>query len=280
MRGFQRFAAMTGLTLALGLAACTASKDAAVNASTNNNPTAETTEAKSIIGGHEVAQGSDLSKSVVLLMNAMTSEACSAALIGGNYAITAAHCVEGDTSNMYVFFAAKPNRNTERRQVVAVKPSPYYEARKKEDTNTSDIAIVKFDGLMLPKGYEAVQFLDDTSTLTKGTTAIVLGYGITDAKTQVGAGQLRFTTLQISDPKFSPTELLLDQSKGTAVCHGDSGGPAFVYKKDKSGRPQFYLWGIANHASKDDVDNLCDKSVIYTNATLFKTWIDLTKQSM
>lgn len=277
MRGFNKFAALTSMTLGLSLAACTPTKESSFNA-TETKATAQQT---SIIGGQNVADGSDLSRNVVLLINSLTREVCSAALIGGNFAVTAAHCIDVDNpENMYVFFAAKPNKSTERRQVLKAKVSPYWELRQNEDKNTSDIAVIKFDGNGLPKGYEAVKFLEDDSILQKGTTAIILGYGIDNATTQTGAGMLRFTTLQISDPKFSPTELLLDQSKGTGACHGDSGGPAFVYLKNKQGVGSYYLWGITNHSSKDDVDNLCNKSVIYTNATLFITWMELVKKSL
>lgn len=277
MRGFNKFTALTSLTLGLSLAACTPTKESSFNAT----ETKATTQQTGIIGGQNVADGSNLSRNVVLLINSLTREVCSAALIGGNFAVTAAHCIDVDNpENMYVFFAAKPNKSTERRQVLKAKVSPYWELRQNEDKNTSDIAVIKFDGNGLPKGYEPVKFLEDDSVLQKGTTAIILGYGIDNATTQTGAGMLRFTTLQISDPKFSPTELLLDQSKGTGACHGDSGGPAFVYLKNKQGVGNYYLWGITNHSSKDDVDNLCNKSVIYTNATLFITWMELVKKSL
>lgn len=279
MRGFSKFAAWTGLAISLSLAACTPSKNASFNVTANDADDAQTKS--SIIGGGNVANNSNLSRSVVLIVNALTKEVCSAALIGGNFAITAAHCIDTDNEeNMYVFFAAKPNKDTERRQVLKAKVSPYWELRQNEDKNTSDIAVIKFDGNGLPSGYEPVQFLEDSDLLTKGTTSVVLGYGIDNAETQTGAGVLRFTTLQISNPDFSPTEVLMDQSKGKASCHGDSGGPAFVYLKNKKGQGQYYMWGVANRSSKDDVDNLCNKSVIYTNATLFLTWMELTKKSL
>jgi secreted trypsin-like serine protease len=275
VRGFNKIAVLFCLTLTLPLAACSPAKQTSLY-----SPETDTHE-KNIIGGSNVAEGSDLSRSVVLLANALTHEICSAALIGGNFATTAAHCIDVDNvENMYVFFAVKPGAKTERRQVKKAKVSPYWEFSQNEEKNTSDIAVIKFDGNGLPSGYEPVQFLEDDAVLTKGTTAIILGYGVTDATTQTGAGVLRFTTLQISDPKFSPTELLLDQSKGTGACHGDSGGPAFVNLKDKKGQNHYYMWGVANHSSNDDIDNLCNKSVIYTNATVFITWMELVKQSL
>jgi len=273
-----KFTALSSLAICLSLVACTAPKEAPADASEIN---AENPELNNIIGGSSVAEGSALSRSVVLLVNSKTHEVCTAALIGGNFALTAAHCIDDeDVQNMFVFFAAKPNKNTMRRQVVNAKVSPYWEFRKKEERNTSDIAVIKFAGNGLPNGYKPVTLLDDSNTLTQGSHSVILGYGVNNATTQAGAGALRFTILKISDPKFSPTEKLLDQSKGNAACYGDSGGPAFVYKKDKNGKNQFFMWGIANHPTKDDVDNLCNKGVVYTDATVFATWIDLVKESL
>ncbi len=277
MRGFNKVTALTRLALGFSLAACTPTKESSFNATETKTPTQQA----GIIGGRTVADGSDLSRNVVLLVNPLTQEVCSAALIGGPFAVTAAHCIDTENpENMYVFFAAKPNRETERRQVLKAKVSPYWELRRNESKNTSDIAVFKFAGNGLPKGYEAVKFLEDDSVLKKGTSTVTLGYGIDNAVTQTGAGTLRATTLQISDPKFSPTELLVDQRKGSGACHGDSGGPAFVYLKDQQGSGAYYLWGITNHSSSDDVDNLCNRSVIYTNATLFITWMELVKKSL
>lgn len=277
IRGFNKIASLTTVTLGLALSACTPMKHAALTSPEVNQD--NTTE--NIVGGTEVQEGSALSKSVVLLVNLVTEEICTAALIGGNFAVTAAHCLDEDNiENMYVLFAAKPNIKTVRRKVLNAKASPYWKLRQHEDKNTSDIALIKFEGLGLPVGYEPVKFLENTEVLKNGVPTVVVGYGFSNPVTRAGTGVLRHTTLKISDAKFSPTELLLDQTQGSGACHGDSGGPAFVYLKDKTGKAQYYIWGIANHASEDDVDNLCNKSVIYTNATLFQAWFELAKKSL
>jgi secreted trypsin-like serine protease len=257
-----------GLSLTLALSACTPSKQFDITDADSDENTSN------IVAGQEVQENSLLAKSVVFLVNSLTKEGCSASLIGGQYALTAAHCLDKeDPKNLYVFFAAKPNRKSERRQVIAMKMSPYWDLRQKEDFNASDIAVIKFEGPALPKGYQAAEFLSEDQKIPKGSIAIVLGYGIKDAHTLVGAGVLRLTALTVSNPDYSPTEILLDQSKGSSVCHGDSGGPAYLYAKDSHGKYKFFLWGVAHGGSLDDVDNKCNKGVIYTNALLYLTWI-------
>lgn len=277
MMRFQEIVSMTTASLCLYLSACTPLNQTPVNA-----PEIEAgDQTMNIVGGRPVGEGSRLSRSVVFLVNRVTGESCTATLIGDNFALTAAHCVDTESlGNMYVFFAAQPNRETQRRQVINAQVSPYWETNQNENKNTSDIAVIKFEGKVLPNGYQAAQILPDDSLLKKGTHTLVLGYGISDSHKKTGAGALRYTLLPIADRYFSPTEILLDQSRGTSVCHGDSGGPAFVFVKNSNGSRQYYLWGVANHGSKDDTANLCNKSVVYTNATLFATWIELTKKRL
>ncbi len=268
MRGSKNFAILAGVLLGLNLSACTPAKQFQIKYSADEgNPS-------NIIAGNDVANNSSLSKSVVLLINSFTQEVCSASLIGNQYALTAAHCLDKENpNNLYIFFAAKPNGKTERRRVIAMQAFPYWALRQSEDINTGDIAVIKFEGIALPKGYKAVEFLPEDQKILKGAKTIVLGYGIKNAQTQVGAGVLRYTTLTVSNPNYSSTEILLDQSKGSSVCHGDSGGPAYFYMKDSHGQLKYYFWGVANHSSVDDVDNNCNKGVVYTNALLYQTWI-------
>ena len=124
MRGFSKASVLISLTLSLSLAACSPSQDSDLH----------TPESQNIVGGQEVENGTPLSRSVVLLINSMTSEVCSAALIGGTFAVTAAHCVDSkNMASMYLFFAAKPKKGTERRQIIAAKVSPYWGLRQNED---------------------------------------------------------------------------------------------------------------------------------------------------
>lgn len=279
-RGQLKIALILGAACNLNLVGC-APPNQLESPTANQIQARSESSAEAIVGGHDLLESIPWSKNVVLLVNAATEEVCTATLLGGPFALTAAHCLDSSNlEDLFVFFGAQPNTRSERRQVIATKVYPYWEDRKFEDRNTSDIAVLRFAGSSLPRGFEGVRFLEDDRVLRNGTPSIILGYGINDAIAQTGAGKLRFTTLKITDRNFSPTELVLDQSKGSGACHGDSGGPAFIVSKDSQGRAHHYLWGIANHATPDDLNNHCNTGVIYTNVTLFLTWIQIAIRSL
>lgn len=264
MRNLKNFPLLAGVLLGFSMGACTPSKVSPLSFSEEKEPTAN------IISGIEVEEHSAFSKSVVFLVNTLTQEICTATLIGNQFALTAAHCLDQeDPNNLSVFFATKPSSQSEQRRVIAMERAP-----------SGDIALIKFASATLPKDYKAAKFLPEYKKIQKGSPAIVLGYGINNARTRLGAGILRYTTLTVADPDYSPTEILLDQSKGFAVCHGDSGGPAFFLGQHPFGPSQLYLWGIANHVSPDDVNNHCNKGIIYTNALVYKGWIEKTMKEL
>ena len=268
MRGFKKQTLLTSTLLALCLlSGCTKNfADTPFNS--------DDKKVSGIINGKFVTDDSVLSKTTVLLANPVVGEICTATLLGGNYALTAAHCLDQEKpENMYVFFGTQPNGNSERRQVVAMKASPYWELRRREAKNTGDIAIIKFDGGPLPKGYVAAELLENSNLLKNGLNATVLGYGITEANIDEGEGILRMAILPILDKDFSSTEITLDQSKGSSVCHGDSGGPAYVYiPPTKKTTGHYALWGISNRGLNDN-DNDCQGSVAYTNVLIYLVWI-------
>jgi len=227
-----------------------------------------------IINGKNVDAKTPAVRSTVLFFNAMTKEVCTATLLATNYALTAAHCLDSKNSDdLYVLFGTEREELFDQRQVIASKASPYWANRQREDKDTGDIAVIKFDGGELPEGYGPAEFLQETYLLRNGANILVLGYGVNDPVTTAGAGTLRSTNLPILNSTYSGSEMLLDQSKGSRICHGDSGGPAYIKAYDKKTKTEkYYLWGIANRGIGDD-DNTCENAVAYTNATLYWVWI-------
>lgn len=268
MWGSKKFTLLVSISLsAVFLSACTPAEPFEV-------PNFDQGTFQNIVNGIEVQSGNEMANSVVLVINRATSEVCTASLLDSNHALTAAHCLDNDNpGNLYVFFAAKPNSSTERRQVIAARASSYWAIRQKEDANTGDIAVIKFAGTQLPRGYKPVEILEDPTVLRVGKTIPVLGYGFNDPNDPASAGVLRMTQLKVLNMKFSSTEIVLDQSKGSGVCHGDSGGPAYVYVPGKSGKKgRYLLWGVTSRSINDGEDS-CARSVAITNAVLYKTWI-------
>lgn len=222
-----------------------------------------------IIGGSEVQSGDKVQQSIVAVYDALGGQLCTGSLLPNNLVLTAAHCIGPVTSEMHIFFDTKLGQNSVHLQVDKVEISPYWASRQNQDLNTGDIALIHFVG-EVPSGYKPASFVSsrNMNLLKKGATVVLAGYGISNGITQEGAGILRVTTVKVEDPKFSASEIKLNQTAGQGACHGDSGGPAYIAINGK-----YYLWGITSRGV-DDSANDCSKFSAYTNALFYKTWLN------
>ncbi|MES2965568.1 MAG: trypsin-like serine protease, partial [Bdellovibrionota bacterium] len=121
-----------------------------------------------IIGGQDVTDAEPFAKTVVSLVNTAQGSICTASILSKSILVTAAHCVDGDATDLVVVF----NRNIEDTEIVSrpvthYKTSPVWEARQNEPLNNGDIAVVRFEG-GLPPGFKATKMLADASVLSDG----------------------------------------------------------------------------------------------------------------
>lgn len=248
---------LSGILASLTVTACAPT--------TSTNSIQKTDDA--IIGGTEVEATDSIQSSIVAVYDAFEGQICTGSLISKNLVLTAAHCIGFFTEDMHIFFGTVITKESERRQVVAVEVSQVWENRRNEDTDTGDIAILKFSG-DLPEGYKPAKFLGNKTYLKAGAEVILAGYGISDGKTGEGIGILRRTSAKIDNPAFSISEFLVDQTQGTGACHGDSGGPAYI-----SIRGQLYLAGVVSRGVKDEAND-CSQYGAFTNTLYYKSWIN------
>ena len=229
-------------------------------------------KASAIVGGTTVKSGTVIAQSVVMLINRVTTEICTASLIDNQFAITAAHCVDiAHPGNMYLFFDVQAQGTSPRRQVISVQVSPYWSTSDSRPDNRGDIAIVRYSG-GLAKGYTGSLLLNGDALLHNNADVILAGYGVTDNNTRVGAGTLRMTTVKISDSDYSETEVAVDQTQGKGSCHGDSGGPAYIFTGGK-----YYLWGVTSGGIATDN---CNETAAYTKIDIYLPWMQETMQEM
>lgn len=172
-----------------------------------------------------------------------------------------------------------------------------------DDVDTGDIALLHYKG-STPAGFEPSRLMVDDSSLTSGSKLIVVGYGASSVNKQPidintypdiigaiqegrvicesnielkncyemttdGAGDLRKATVAIDKLIFSPSEMSVDQTSGSGICHGDSGGPAYAFR---GGR--YYLVGITSRLSADDTYAECNKKSIFSSIPYYYyNWI-------
>lgn len=191
--------------------------------------------ALAVFGGTVLAAADPIAKSTaaILYRDATGTHLCTAVALGPRLLLTAAHCTDGQRSDMRVIFAnTLVNVGSDRlRAVTAVsRPQATSEAKGKfAYNNPDDIALVQTDS-PAPAGTSFARLAVETAT----GAARIAGYGATSdlrnpglGKTQRGFDQL-LRSASVILTASGPALLTVDQGKGSGVCTGDSGGPAFV----------------------------------------------------
>jgi secreted trypsin-like serine protease len=220
-----------------------------------------------IIGGQIVPAHDFIAQSVVALVSASAASEslCTASLVASDLAITAAHCVRDQAraprAQMILVFGnnIRATGNVIRTVDRAEVPSQWNPLSHGDDT--SDVALLHFPG-GLPNGYVVSDLLPFDYELVAGQTVILAGYGINDSSANSGEGVLRKTAVTVINPRYSASEVELDQSHGGGACHGDSGGPAYVVL---NGHP--YLFGITSRGG-----GACNEDVIYSQISSYADW--------
>lgn len=253
---------LAGIVSSLALAGCSPQ---------TQNSAGINTAGDGIIGGVEVQSGDKIQQSIVAIYDNTEGALCTGSLLPNNLVLTAAHCIGADVNQMFILFDTKLSKNSFRLKIDKAEVSPYWASQQNQNLNTGDIALIHFVG-DVPAGYKPASFISSSNAklLAKGATVVLAGYGISNGVTQEGAGVLRVTTVKIENPKFSASEIELNQTAGQGACHGDSGGPAYISINGK-----YYLWGLTSRGV-DDPANDCSKYSAYTNALVYKAWLNKT----
>lgn len=223
-----------------------------------------------IVGGMNVAANDPIQRSTAAMYspssNGPGGSLCTASLIAPNMAVTAAHCVQGDSySPVMIFGNDVRSPQSVRRPITGEIVNPAY--GKKRGMDQGDIALVKFGG-GLPPGFKPAS-LDSNDSVAKGERAILAGYGVSNARTKEGAGILRKTEVAVANPRTGKSEMIFDQSHGHGACHGDSGGPAYFKRGGK-----MILGGVTNRSYPNTAADDCAHKVVYTKIASYRPWIE------
>ncbi|MEK7356266.1 MAG: trypsin-like serine protease [Bdellovibrionota bacterium] len=227
-----------------------------------------------IIGGADVTNAQPFANTVVSLVNTAQGSICTASILSSSILVTAAHCVDGDASDLVVVINRSIDETTlVTRQVTHFKTSPVWAARQSEPLNNGDIAVVRFEGGLAP-GFAPVKMLTDVSILADGGSVTLAGYGNDDGAAGTGAGKLRWVETTLKKVAYTKSELLVEQSKGKGACHGDSGGPAYTKVNG-----DYILIGVTSRGV-DDLKNDCSVSAAYTSVPYYSAWSVRTAKAL
>lgn len=221
-----------------------------------------------IVGGTELSEKDPLARHVVGLYDSLEGQICSGTLISDSVVLTAAHCLSSRPSALFVFFGKEIGPQTPFAQVDKVEISPYWKSELSVPGQMGDLALVHFVG-KLPATHRPAELLPPywASLLVKDTPVIVAGYGVSDGVLELGARTLRQAEVFIANAAYGPSEVLVNQFHGQGVCHGDSGGPAFVRIQGS-----LYVWGVTSRGI-GNLENACNQYAAMTNTLPHRTWI-------
>ena len=225
-----------------------------------------------IVNGFQVDKTHPLAKVTVGVYDIVSGMICTGTLVANDVVLTAAHCIGSDTEKMRVIFDTEFTPNSPTRKIKQVEISRYWEANRQSPIDTGDLALIQLSEAA-PSDYFTAKFLLSAKTLQRFATSTVLGYGVTGSPEHHGAGRLRLAEIPFADFNYGSTEVKMDQTQGFGVCHGDSGGPAFI-----SINNQYVLWGIISRGV-DDPQDQCDRYAVFTNITVYRSWIVETLQA-
>lgn len=221
----------------------------------------------SIIGGTKVDEDSEIAKFTVGLYNQAENALCTGTIIAEDIVITAAHCVK-DAESLLVFFGPsleQPEPVTITTNIAT--SAAYYKRKQNQNTDAGDVAVIQLKHV-IPSTHEPVPIVPFGFLPEEGETVSIIGYGVTNGIRQSNSGYLRESTVSVLEPQFGLSEFVTDQTEGSGVCFGDSGGPAFIYRNH-----QYYLVGIASRVKNKKDQDPCKGIGVYSNAGTFRPLI-------
>jgi secreted trypsin-like serine protease len=226
-----------------------------------------------IVGGTVVEKGQPDDKTVVMLLDLKQGSICTAAPIGDNVLITAAHCVDDDYSQLVAAFyptlSCEGGFDVTKKSIRVSRIARHsgYNMSLPVADRTDDIALV-FLRSRIPDGYPIYK-VADPQAVNEQNKMFLYGYGIVGEK-RGGAGVLRKTSVDSNRYSINVADkkIRVDQTDSSGFCMGDSGGPGMVVVNN-----ELQILGINSYVQGKDGD-ICNKFGFQTLVGSYKDWID------
>lgn len=245
-----------------------------------------------IVGGNETSPTYAPGRTVAFLVDSSTNMSCTGTIIHERLILTAAHCI-GPAKQITMAFGNLPLQgpfDLRRSKDVIV----HDEYNKASTDARNDLALILLDQ-PIPEGFFPVKLPSTSFSLSTNEVFLALGYGRTTGKRSnnpadmQGSGVLRHVGLQIDSVSQDGKQFRVDQSNGTGICNGDSGGPALIRFRNTyyvMGIASATLWTVPRELSGDEKDtyieqkDFCKEKSIYMNVINYLPWIQEQSQKL
>jgi len=238
--------------------------------------------AANIVGGQTVEANSTDSHKVVILyssINDKDGELCTATPVALNVLLTAAHCVDkADAAQSFAAFytslSCESGFDVRKNaiKVTSFKIHPDYQRidessdKASAEGTQSDLALV-FLETIVPAQYPIYK-IAQAADVAVDSTIYFYGYGV-NSSNGGGSGYLRKTEFQRSQYQIdeSQNKISVDQTGGTGICSGDSGGPGLI---EVNG--ELEILGVNSYV-QGPKNNICAGRGVLTLADSYRSWI-------